>query len=135
MNSDYGFLEWTLSSEKFDALLSANVVASVLGATVAGILCHVIPINCVVLTSLVIGFVGGALIILAENYTMHMLALYMFGFGLGGFVVGGMLYIKEMFQEKLQFVMLSSFGVVYSFNFLLQRVISEKETVPLWFWR
>ena len=48
------------------------------------------------------------------SYAMSLIGQFMIGTGLGAAVVGGLMYVREMSNDKYRNVMLTVFGVLYS---------------------
>ena len=97
-------------------LYTAYSTTGTIGAVLGGILCHCIPVKCVVISSSIIAFVGGVVTILSFYYTMTVTGLYLFWLGLGSVIVAGLVYVREMSHDKWRSVMLGGFGVLFVFG-------------------
>ena len=104
------------SNKKMQVLYTAYSATGTIGAVLGGILCHCIPVKCVVISSSIIAFVGGVVTILSLCYTMTVTGLYLFWLGLGSVIVAGLVYVREMSHDKWRSVMLGGFGVLFVFG-------------------
>ena len=98
----------------FNLIINSSKVAAVLSAIISGFVAYFISLKYIVIIGSILTFTGACLSIISMSYAMSLIGQFVIGTGLGAVVVGGLMYVREMSNDKYRNVMLTVFGVLYS---------------------